>query len=185
MRSRRRAPYALRAVILIVFVASAARVHAAVQDPSASIFSFSAFGTLGLVHSSEDDADFTASPLQPTGAGYTRPWSPAVDSRLGAQLTVRFTPQLSAMLQVIAEQRNDDTCTPHVEWANISYQATPDFSVRLGRIVLPTFLLSDSRKVGRRFSVHADQCPTRISVGRHGECLQHHDRFRVVRRDRT
>ena len=148
VRSRRRAAYALPAIILIVLLASAARVHAAVQDPSASMFSFSAFGTLGLVHSSEDDADFTASPLQPSGAGYTRPWSPAVDSRLGAQLTARFTPQLSAMLQVIAEQRNDNTYAPHVEWANVSYQVTPDFSVRLGRIVLPTFLLSDSRKVG-------------------------------------
>jgi hypothetical protein len=86
--------------------------------------------------------------LQLSGAGYTRPWSPNVDSRLGAQVTAQFTPQLSAMLQVISEQRYDKAYKPHVEWANISYQPTPEFSVRLGRIVLPTFLLSDSRKVG-------------------------------------
>jgi predicted porin len=35
-----------------------------------------------------------------------------------------------------------------VEWANIKYQFTPDFSVRAGRIVLPAFLVSDYRKVG-------------------------------------
>jgi hypothetical protein len=52
------------------------------------------------------------------------------------------------MLQVISEQRDDNKFTPHVEWANITYQPTPEFSVRVGRIVLPTFLLSDSRKVG-------------------------------------
>ncbi|MGA2190220.1 MAG: hypothetical protein ABSH33_16990 [Steroidobacteraceae bacterium] len=112
------------------------------------MFSFSGFGTLGLVHSSEDTADFTASQLQPNGAGYTHSWSPDVDSRLGAQATAHFTPQFSAMLQVISEQGSDDTYRPQVEWANIAYRLTSEFSVRVGRIVLPTFLLSDTRKVG-------------------------------------
>jgi Gram-negative porin len=113
-----------------------------------SMFSLSGFGSLGLVHSSEDRADYTASVLAPNGAGFTHEWSPDVDSRLGAQATAHLMPQLSAMLQVIVEQDYDKTYKPHVEWANISYQVTPDFSVRLGRIVLPTFLLSDTRKVG-------------------------------------
>jgi hypothetical protein len=142
------APHALLAIILAAMLSSPVGVHAAAEDSSSSMLSFSGFGTLGLIHSSEDGADFTASPLQPNGAGYTHAWSPDIDSRLGAQVTAHFTPQLSAMLQVIAEQRYDKTYKPHVEWANISYQPTPEFSVRLGRIVLPTFLLSDSRKVG-------------------------------------
>jgi hypothetical protein len=143
-----RPPYAFNAIVLAAMLSSPAGVRAAAEDPGASMFSFSGFGTLGLVHSSEDRADFTASPLQPNGPGYTRPWSPDVDSRAGAQVTARFTSQLSAMLQVISEQNYDNTFTPHVEWANITYQPTPEFSVRVGRIVLPTFLLSDSRKVG-------------------------------------
>jgi len=148
-RSRpRRTPYTLNAIFLAAILSSPAGVRAAAEDPIASMFSFSAFGTLGLVHSNEDNADFTASPLLPNGAGYTRPWSPDVDSRLGAQVIARFTPQLSAMLQVISEQRYDNSFTPHVEWANIAYQPTPEFSMRVGRIVLPTFLYSDSRKVG-------------------------------------
>jgi hypothetical protein len=112
------------------------------------MFSLSAFSTLGVVHSSEDRADFTAIPLQPNGAGYTHSWSPDIDSRFGAQATAQFTPQLSAMLQVISEQSYDKTYKPHIEWANVSYEPTPDLSMRLGRIVLPTFLLSDTRKVG-------------------------------------
>jgi hypothetical protein len=143
-----RTPNTLNAIILAAMLSSPAGVCAAPENPGASMFSFSAFGTLGLVYSSEDRGDFTASPLQPNGAGYTRPWSPDVDSKLGAQVTARFASQLSAMLQVISEQNYDNTFSPHVEWANITYQPTPEFSVRVGRIVLPTFLLSDSRKVG-------------------------------------
>jgi hypothetical protein len=143
-----RTPYRLHAIILVALLWYPVGAHATAEDLKASMFSFSGFGTLGLVHSSEDSADYTASPLQPNGAGYTHPWSPDIDSRLGAQVTAHFTPQLSAMLQVISEQRYDKTFKPHVEWANIAYQPTPEFSVRLGRIVLPTFLLSDSRKVG-------------------------------------
>ena len=131
------------AVVAALCVASA---HAA--DPDASMFSFSGFGTLGVVHSSEDRADFVASYLKPNGAGHTHQWSPAVDSRIGAQATADITPQLSAVLQVISEQRHNGSYTPTVEWANVKYQLTPDFSARAGRIVLPIFLYSDYRKVG-------------------------------------
>ncbi len=48
----------------------------------------------------------------------------------------------------MAEQRYDGSYRPGFEWANISYDITPDFAIRAGRIVLPTFLTSDTRKVG-------------------------------------
>jgi len=35
-----------------------------------------------------------------------------------------------------------------VEWANLKYQFTPDFSVRLGRTAQPVFMVSDSRNIG-------------------------------------
>jgi hypothetical protein len=149
-RERLRAPRSrnAEAFILVALLGIPIGAYAAGDATSASMFSFSGFGTLGVLHSSEDRADFTASPLAPDGPGFSDAWSPNVDSRLGAQAMARFTPQLSAMLQVISEQRYNDTYTPHVEWANITYQPTPDLSLRVGRIVLPTFLLSDSRKVG-------------------------------------
>jgi len=116
-------------------------------DVEAPMFSFSGFGTLGVVHSSERQADFISSILKPNGAGYSHAWSADVDSLIGGQVTANFTPKLSAVLQLIAEQNYDNTYRPHVEWANIKYQLTPDFSVRAGRTLLPTFLLSDTRKV--------------------------------------
>jgi hypothetical protein len=112
------------------------------------MFLFSGFGTVGVVHSSEDRADFVSGGFLPSGAGYTHPWSAAVDSLIGGQVVANFTPQFSAMLQVISQQNYDNSYTPHVEWANIKYQFTPDMSVRVGRIVLPSFLVSDTRNIG-------------------------------------
>ena len=117
-------------------------------DDEPSIFSFNGFGTLGVAHSSEDRADFTSSIFKPDGTGHSHAWSFDVDSLIAGQVTAGLTPKLSAVVQAIVEQNYDGSYTPHVEWANIKYQFTPDFSVRIGRTVLPAFLLSDARKVG-------------------------------------
>lgn len=124
------------------------RVAVGSEAIDGSMFSFNAFGTLGVVHSSENQADFTSTTSKPNGAGFSHSWSADVDSLLGAQLTANFTPQISAVLQLIAEQNFDNSYRPEVEWANIKYEFTPDFSVRVGRIELPLFLVSDFRKVG-------------------------------------
>ncbi len=123
-------------------------VHAQEIPPTPSIFSFSGFGTLGVAHSSEHHADFVASDLQGKGAGASNTWSPYVDSRIGVQLTAHITPDWTGVVQVVSEQRYDGDFTPKIEWANVKYNLTPDFSIRVGRVVLPSFLLSDTRKVG-------------------------------------
>jgi hypothetical protein len=114
-------------------------------------FSFGGFGTLGVVHSSESEADFSATIFQPNGAGHTHSWSADVDSEIGAQLSANITPKLLAVLQVIAEQNQDNSYKPHVEWLNLKYQITPDLTVRIGRSVLSTFLFSDTVVVGYTF----------------------------------
>ena len=121
---------------------------AAAADPTASMFSFAAFGTLGVVHSNQDKGDFVATPFEASGAGYSHSWSAAVDSLVGAQVRANLTPELSAILQVISQQNYDASFTPHVEWANIKYQFNPDFSVRVGRTSIGLFLLTDTRNVG-------------------------------------
>jgi hypothetical protein len=118
----------------------------------ASMFSFSGFGTLGVVHSSEDHADFAGNVFQASGAGHSRQWSPDVDSRIGAQVVATVSPKLSGVLQIVSEQNFDGTYWPRIEWANVKYQFTPDFSVRLGRSVLPGFLFSDTRLVGYTYT---------------------------------
>jgi hypothetical protein len=111
------------------------------------MLSFDGFGTLDVVHSSEKNAEFTGSGLIPTGPGFGHSWSAAVDSLIAGQVTANLTSKLSAVLQVVSEQNYDDTYTPHVEWANLKYQFTPDFDVRIGRTALPVFMLTDTRLI--------------------------------------
>ncbi|MDP9084358.1 MAG: hypothetical protein M3N50_11415 [Pseudomonadota bacterium] len=142
----------LFAFILVAVLWNPSDACASGEDPSASMFSFSGFGTLGVVHSSEHKADFTSTIFKPDGAGYSHDWSAAVDSLIAAQVSAQFTPQLTAVLQVVAEQNYDNSYRPHVEWANIKYQFTPDFNIRVGRTVLPGFLHSDTRAVGYTYA---------------------------------
>jgi hypothetical protein len=136
------------AAIVLIAVPFCAVGNGAEPGSDSPVFSFSGFGTVGETHSSEDNADFPAGVFHPNGAGHSRSWSPEVDSLIGGQVAARITPELSVVVQVIAEQNFDGTYRPHVEWAYAKYQFTPDFSVRLGRMELPTFLFSDTRKVG-------------------------------------
>ncbi len=133
---------------MITVLSLATGTVAGAEEAAEPMFSLSGFGTLGVVHSSEDQADFGVGAFVPNGSGYTSEWSPEVDSRLGAQLTGSFTPRLSATVQLIAEQRHDGEYLPHIEWANIKYQLTPQLSIRVGRTALASFLVSDFRKVG-------------------------------------
>lgn len=142
-------PIRPRTLIVIALVATALHTPGArAQDPAAPTFSFSGFGTLGEVHSSEDEADFKTSFFKPNGAGHSRRWSADVDSVFGVQVIADFTPRISAVVQVVSEQRYDNSYTPKVEWANVKYQFTEDFSMRAGRVVMPVFLVSEYRKVG-------------------------------------
>lgn len=115
------------------------------NDPGWSV---SGYGTVGAAHASLRDADYTASMLHPSGAGQSHRWSTDVDTNFGMQLDARLNRRWSAVLQVVSEQGVDNSYRPHVEWANIKYQATPDLALRVGRIALPMFLTADYRRIG-------------------------------------
>jgi opacity protein-like surface antigen len=123
----------------------------ACADDAPGMFTLSGFGTLGMAHSSLETADYVGSSLQPNGAGATRRYDFENDSKLGVQLTARLTDKLSAVVQVISQHEYDNTFHPRLEWANVKYAFTPDFSVRVGRIEVPTFLNSEYRNVGYAF----------------------------------
>ena len=141
-------PGSLLSVSLLALGLACAGNACAQEQQRWSRWSVSGFGTLGLVHSSERQADYTSSVLKLKGAGASRPWSADVDSRLGLQLDLRASRQWSAVLQVVSELGLDNSYRPKVEWANIKYQATPDLALRAGRIALPMFLTADYRRVG-------------------------------------
>src|ERR1700722_17036455 len=109
---------------------------------------FSGFGTLGVAHSDYRSADFIGTISQPNGAGYSRSWSPTLDSDLGVQANLTLTDALSGVVQVLSRDDADGNFKPAVQWANLKYQITSDLALRLGRIVLPTYDRSDTQNVG-------------------------------------
>jgi hypothetical protein len=145
MQAQRRRQERAAIGMLVLWIAAGA--DAAAEDSGTQKFTFGGFGTVGAVHSNETRADFATNISKPTGAGYTNQWSADVDSLLGLQVTGTFNSRLSAVVQLISEQNYDNTYTPHIEWANVMLQVTPDMSIRVGRIVFPIFMLSESRKV--------------------------------------
>ena len=118
------------------------------DDADVSMFSLRGFGTLGAAHSNQDQADFVGNFFQPNGAGHWRPWVVSVDSKLGVQMDTRFSDKLSGVVQAVARYRYDGSYTPEVEWANVKYQFSPDFDIRIGRFVASTFMHSDVILVG-------------------------------------
>lgn len=120
----------------------------AYADDGLSMFTLSGFGTLGATYSSLHTADYAGAPFEPYGAGASRKIDFGDDSRLGVQVTAKFTSKLSALVQVVSHNNYDDSFTPTLEWANLRYAFTPDLNLRIGRIELPTFLTSDYREVG-------------------------------------
>lgn len=136
----------LRPLLAALSLATTGAAQAAESGPST--WSFSGFGTLAAVHSTESEADFVGSNRQPHGAGRKNATSFSPDSRLGGQLTADFSPQLAATVQAVVQQQHDGRWTPQIEWANLQYRFSPALRVRLGRIAMPTFMISETRLVG-------------------------------------
>ena len=133
-------------MILLSFFSGIANTEAA--QTYQPMVTFSGFGTVGVSHSSMYYGDYTLDSTVPKGSGLSQNWSPGNDTRIAGQVMVEFSPKVSAILQVISEYHIPNTYQPEVEWANVKYAFTPDAFIRVGRIVLPTFLNSDSRDVG-------------------------------------
>ncbi|HEV7816733.1 MAG TPA: hypothetical protein VGP06_16735, partial [Janthinobacterium sp.] len=146
---RRHAPLLARsaaAAAMLLGCGPAIADDAAADDGAKPAWTFGGFGTAGAVHSNESQADFTTNPVKSGGVGHGRSWSADVDSRLGVQLGLAFSPRWSAVLQLVSERGLQDSWRPALEWANVKYRATPDLSVRLGRVALPLFLAGDYLK---------------------------------------
>ncbi|WP_028100862.1 porin [Pseudoduganella violaceinigra] len=107
--------------------------------------SISGFGTLGVAKTDTDDAKF-ARYNQAAGTGD----SPRIglDSNLGLQATYAFDERLSATVQVLTRKNTSQQFTTDLTWGFLKYKLNDETSVRLGRVVLPAFLISDYQNVG-------------------------------------
>lgn len=137
----------MRCQLRVVVAATVASLAGAAQAQAKadSIFSLSGFGTLGVVGTDTDGAEYVI-PSQLRGAD--KSWSGEVDSKLGLQGTARFNKQFSATVQLLSKQNGKGSFTPQIEWAFAKWQATPGLALRAGRMGGPFFAVSDFRDVG-------------------------------------
>ncbi|MCK9259144.1 MAG: hypothetical protein RBT39_00435 [Azoarcus sp.] len=104
----------------------------------------SGFGTLGMVFTGQSDLRFT-------NFGIDQPDSDnpdfAPDSVLGVQANMMFSPSLSAVLQLVSRENPKGNYDPHASLAFLSYNVSEEATVRLGRMRIPLFMLSDSLNI--------------------------------------
>ena len=117
-----------------------------VPDTTASRFTLSGFGTLGLVRASNPDADPLRDVSQPEGA--TQKWSARTDSIVGVQGNLRLQPELEVVTQVVSHYRQDGSFRPEVTWAFAKFEPNPRLQFRAGRVGTEFLMQSDSRMVG-------------------------------------
>jgi hypothetical protein len=114
--------------------------------PASPAFSLHGFGTLGMVRTDEDKAQFIRDQSQPSGAGTQ--WATKVDSLLGIQANVQFGPSTEAVVQAVTRYHADGSYSPELVWAFLRHDFSPGFSLRAGRLGTEFYMLGDSRLVG-------------------------------------
>lgn len=135
----------LRQTITTVSLAALAAQTAHAATPLGKHLTISGFGTAAGAVTSNDEDVFVR---EGADKGATRNASWRVDSKLGLQLDAQAGP-FSATAQLLSSQRRSrNGFVTEVEWAYLTYNATEDFSIRLGRTTPAVFMVSDSRNVG-------------------------------------
>jgi len=106
----------------------------------------SGYGTVGGTFTSDSNFAYRHDPGEFVGA--SNQFDIGLESRLGLQALVDFGSGFSVTVQELARERGSDVFSLGTEWAYVQYAPTSDLKVRLGRVALSTFLISESREVG-------------------------------------
>ena len=134
----------IRKIPLALAVACACAATGAAAVDLAPGLSLKGFGTIGVVNSSTDQADFSnSSNFEPNGAGRSARTSFTPDSRAGVQLDWKALDKLTLVAQFLSKNEVNSSFAPVLEWAYAKYAVTGDLDVRVGRIRPPVYMLSD------------------------------------------
>jgi hypothetical protein len=104
------------------------------------------FGTLGVVRTNDENAQYIRDLSQSSGAD--KQWTAKVDSLLGVQANIRFSPSTEAVFQAVTRYHANESYQPELTWAFLRHDFSPDFSLRGGRLGTEFYMLGDSRLVG-------------------------------------
>jgi len=129
--------------ICCAFLSLAAATAASADGVTTTL---SGYGTVGGSFTSDGSYAYRHDLSEYTGA--SNDFDIGLESRLGVQAVFDFGAQFSVTVQEVARERGDKTFEPGTEWFYGEYRPASDWTLRLGRVALGTFLLSDSRLVG-------------------------------------
>ena len=129
---------------------------ACVFSPSSfaeTTFKVSGYGTLAGTVTDDSDYEFRSSMNQSKGA--RKGFDFLTDSKLGVQAVANFNNGFSVTGQLLGQRRRVDRTGDSnsdvevgFEWLYAQYSPTTNLDLRAGRVVLPAFMISDSRNVG-------------------------------------
>ena len=105
----------------------------------------SGFGTLAGARTNTDNAQF-ARPNQVSGVNTT--WGDGVDSNFGIQATAKVNDMYSFTAQGLVRKNVTNQFGGELAWAFAKAKLSDEFSVRVGRVGFPVFMISDYRNVG-------------------------------------
>lgn len=105
-------------------------------------FSVHGFATAGGVVTNSNNAEFVRGD-ETSGADKTP--TESVDSNLGVQATARFNSWISATVQVLEDSSIQ---TDPIAWAYVKIDPINSLSIKLGKLEMPLFMISDSRDIG-------------------------------------
>lgn len=105
-------------------------------------FSVHGFATAGGVVTNSNDAEFVRGAEL---SGVSKTPGESVDSNLGVQATARFNSWISATVQMLESASIE---TDPISWAYVNIQPNNSLSIKLGKIEMPIFMISDSRDIG-------------------------------------
>ncbi|KQN79208.1 hypothetical protein ASF04_01565 [Duganella sp. Leaf61] len=130
-------------VAVILAAMATMQAHAgALDDGNLSI---SGFGTVGVAKSNSDTAQFSRY-NQSEGVGD----SPRIglDTNLGLQATYKINDWLSGTVQVLSRKGPEGNFGTDLTWGFLKAKISDEVSIRVGRVAVPTFLISDYQNVG-------------------------------------
>lgn len=108
-------------------------------------FSLSGFGTAALTRANTDMAEF-ARQSQLNGAGNSAKFG--VDSNLGLQVSYKLNDSISLTGQGLVSKRVTDEFGAELTWAFAKFKASDQLDVRVGRMGIPVYMISDYLNLG-------------------------------------
>ncbi|QZA77307.1 hypothetical protein K4H28_13600 [Deefgea tanakiae] len=103
------------------------------------------FGTLGAFHGDDSVATVRVDPRQKYGAQNETRFDG--DSQLSLQAIVNPRGVVKGVVQLLSKQDYQGSQAPQIEWAYLSWDASPELNIKLGRTIAPVLLMSDYRNV--------------------------------------